>query len=769
MSVLGNRVLRREDPALLTGQRKFVDDLRVPGMGYVTYVRSTSAHAIIAAVETAATKSVPGVLAVITAEDLDLVPANPVPMGSIGVPDAKPEMARPWLADGVTRFVGEPIAAVVTEELSQGIDACELIEVEYRALPSVIDPREAVSDQTLLFPEAGTNVVSDTGELRDDFFDDCEVVVSLDVYSQRLAPSPIEPRGALAQWDENGRLTFWTSTQTPHAVRHMLSESLHVDASSIHVITPAVGGGFGAKGEWYHDQLLVAWLSRHVGRPLKWTETRSESMTAMIHGRAQWQGIEIGGSRGGLVKRYRLNILQDVGAYPGLGAMLPSVMTGLACGPYAFEKVETSTRTVVTNTTPVAAYRGAGRPEMTDGLERAMDSFAAEIGIDPVELRRRNLIPGDAFPYQSPAGMTYDSGNYQLALDMALELAGYDALRMEQAVRRANHEDRLLGIGVATYVELAGSPTPEFGALELSREAKATLYTGTASHGQGHATSWAMIVSERTGIPMDDIEVIGGDTDLVPHGVGTFGSRSAQSGGVAAYKAADALVDKGREIAAELLEAGVDDVVLDASEARFHVVGSPAYSVTWSDVALAAGADTPLRTETFNQCATTFPFGSHIAVVEIDSETGMVTLERFIAVDDAGRLLNPLIAEGQIHGGVAQGIGQALFEHFQYDSDGSPLTASFIDYLIPSAAELPGYETSFTETPTPHNPLGVKGVGESGTVGATAAVHNAVVDALSHLGIRHVDMPATPEKIWTAIREATQHAGPGLQVAGEGE
>ena len=752
MSILGNRVLRKEDPALLVGAREYVDDLQVPGAGFVTYVRSTVAHARIVSVDTSVAKEAPGVLAVVAAQDLDLEPTVP---NAMGMPPPRPDMVRSWLADGVTRFVGEPIVAIVTETRAQGEDAAEMVAIDYDPLPAVIGAEKALAGDTLLFPDTGSNVAIAVGEPTPDLFEGCEVVVKLKIHNQRLAPSPIEPRGSVARWEDDGRLTFWTATQTPHAVRDTLAATLKLDPSQVHVITPAVGGGFGAKGEWYHDQLLPAWLSRHVGRPLRWTETRSESMSSMIHGRAQWQEVEIGGSRDGKVEAYRLSYVQDVGAYPGLGAVLPMFVAGLAPGVYAIPKVETVVKVVVTNTTPVAAYRGAGRPELTGAIERGMDALAAEIGMDPAELRRRNLIPSDAFPYTTPTGMVYDSGDYEVALDRALEAVGYDKLRVEQAARRSSGDKSFLGIGIGAYIEMAGTPTPEFGAMELRPDGKAVVYTGTASHGQGHATSWAMIVSEQTGIPLDDIEVIHGDTDLVPFGLGTFGSRSAQAGGVASHKVAVAMVDKAREIAATLLEASADDVVLDVEKGAFHVAGSPAISKSWADIASAGGSDAPLRTEIMDDGLPTTPFGVHVAVVEVDSETGRVTLERIVAVDDAGRILNPLIAEGQIHGGIAQGVAQALYEEFKYDEDGNPLTSNFMDYLIVSATELPMFETIFTETLSPLNPLGVKGIGESGTIGATAAVHNAVVDALAHLGVQHLDMPASPQRVWETIAAAS--------------
>jgi carbon-monoxide dehydrogenase large subunit len=752
VSILGNRVVRKEDPKFLTRGGTYVDDLKIDEAARVTYVRSTSAHARILSVDIDEARSAPGVLDVVTAADVEL---DPLPME---MPLLNQQMAQPWLARDVVRYVGEPVVAIVTETQAQGADAAELVFIDYEPLPVLVDPEEAIDSSTVLHPEAGSNVSFELQFGQDEsLFDDCEVVVRQRVNNQRVAPCPLEVRAVAARWEDDGRLTQWSSTQAPHSVRDSLAQTYGLFEDEVHVISPDVGGGFGAKIGGYPDELLVAWLARRVGRPLKWTETRSESMVALGHGRAQLQDIEIGGSRDGTITAYRLTALQDSGAYPRVGAMLPFMTRTMASGTYAIPKVEFNSRSTVTNTTPVVAYRGAGRPEATAAIERAVDLFAAEIGMDPAEVRRRNLVAASAFPFTTPVATTYDVGDYARALELALEASGYAELRKEQARRRDAGEVRQLGIGLSVYVEITnGIPGGEYAAVEVHENATAVVRTGTSPHGQGHVTSWAMLVSDALGIPIDAIEVVHGDTDVVPRGVGTFGSRSLQVGGVAAHQAAGQVVDKARQLAAKLLEADPADVVLDKVGQRFHVAGTPALAKSWGELAREASSEAGgLSAETdFTPPGATFPFGSHVAVVEVDTETGKVTLERLVAIDDAGRILNPLLAEGQIQGGLAQGAAQALLEQVAYDDDGNPVTANLADYTFVSAAEVPSFETTPMETPTPLNELGAKGIGESGTIGSTPAVQNAVVDALSHLGVRHIDMPTTPERVWQALAAA---------------
>lgn len=746
MSILGTRVLRAEDARLLTTGGTFIDGLALPDALHVAFVRSTVAHARIESVDTTAARSRPGVAAVFTAGDVDLPPE---PRAHRRVPDA---MERPRIARDVVRFVGEVVAVVVAGSRAEAVDAAEAVVVEYDPLPAVADPEAARRDEVLLFPDAGTNVAfSMPSRAGDDFFAGCEVVVEQRIVNQRVAPCPLEVRAAAARWDGR-RLTQWACTQNPHGTRAGLAAALGLDTGAVRVVTPDVGGGFGAKHGTYPEEVIVAWLARRLDRPVRWVETRGESMCALGHGRAQVQVARLGGTRDGRLLAYRLEVLQDVGAYPSGATLLPYMTRLMASGVYDIPAVDVDVVDVVTNTTPVEAYRGAGRPEATAALERAVDRFAAEIGLDPAEVRRRNLVAPDRFPFTTPTKATYDSGAYEAALDRVLGAAGYPRLRAEQAARRARGDTRQLGIGLSMYVEITNpGGEPEYGSVEVRADGTAVARTGTSAHGQGHDTAFAMIVSAATGIPFDAIEVRHGDTDDVPRGHGTGGSRSLQAGGSAISGAVDLLVERARERAAELLEANPGDVVIDPGRGVFHVAGTPALARSWAELARPG----PLAAEyDFDPPGATFPFGAHLAVVEVDTETGRVELVRHVACDDAGTVLNPLLFDGQVHGGIAQGAAQALFEEFVYDADGNPRTANLADYAFPSAAELPSFERVPMETPTPLNPLGAKGVGEAGTIGATPAVHNAVVDALAHLGVRHVDMPCTPEHVWLALRSA---------------
>jgi len=734
MTVVGTRVTRVEDAKFLTTGGTYTADLPLEGAAHLTFVRSTIAHARITAVEVEEARQAPGVLAVLTADDLAL---PPIPSES-GM--ANRAMAQPVLATEVVRFVGEPVAAVITEERHQGPDAAELVFVDYDPLPVVVDPEAALDTDTFLFPEAGTNLALELAFGTDEaLFADCEVVVRQRIVNQRVAPCPLEVRAATAAWGDDGRVTVWGPSQHPHGWRDQIARALDVEPARVRYIAPDVGGGFGARINSYPEDVVVAWAARHLGRPVRWVESRTESMLAMGHGRAQVQQVEMGGSRDGTITAFRLDVVQDSGAYPRVGAVLPYMTRIMVTGAYAIPKAEFNSRSVVTNTAPVVAYRGAGRPEAAAAIERAVDLFAAEIGADPAEVRRRNFVDEGAFPYTTALGTVYDVGDYAGALDRALDLAGYGALRDEQARRRAAGDRTVLGIGISAYVEITGHlPGAEFGAVAITAEGKAVVRAGTSSHGQGHATAFAMIVSEETGIPLADVALVQSDTDAVPYGLGTMGSRSLQAGGSAVRQAARQVVER-----AEALKAGK----------------APA-GASWADLAAAATeAGTPLAAEVEYASGTaSFPYGAHVAVVEVDTDTGKVTLVRLIAVDDAGRILNPLLAEGQIHGGIAQGVAQALLEEMRYDDDGNPLTSTLADYAFISAAELPSFETAFTEHPTPSNELGAKGVGESGTIGATPAVQNAVVDALAHLGVRHVDMPVSPERVWRAIEAAKAEA-----------
>jgi aerobic carbon-monoxide dehydrogenase large subunit len=756
MSVVGSRVLRTEDLRLITTGGSYtdnVDDERLAGAAHVVFVRSPVAHGRIVSVEIGEAVAAPGVLAVLTAADLtELSPVAPLPM-------CPPSMGQPLLADGTVRFVGEPVVAVVAASRAQAADAAELVAVDYDVLPAVVDVVRAASDETLLFPAAGTNTACRfaPAEQDADLFADCEVVVRRRILNPRLAPAPMEVRGAAASWDgAAGRLVAWLPSQGAQLAKALLAGALGWPADQLQVITQDVGGGFGAKIFPDPEQVLTCWLARHLDRPVRWQETRSENLVAMTHGRGQVQDLTIGGTRDGEIRAYRLEILQDSGAYPKIGAVLTTQTRLMATGVYAIPRVETVAVSVVTNTTPTAAYRGAGRPEATAAIERAMDLYAAEIGMDPAQLRRRNLIAPFAGGHTTATGAAYDSGDYPAALDVALSAADYEGLRREQRKRRADRDPVALGIGIAVYVEVTGSgeggqPPQENATVELHEDGTATVLTGTSPQGQGHATVWAQLVSEQTGIPVGDITVRHGDTDLIPVGGGTFGSRSLQLGGSAVSQATRELVELARQHAAEELEANPADLVVDTDRAALMIAGSPDVAVRFADLA----ARHRLNVETvFTSPGPTFPFGAHVAVVEVDTETGKVAPLRVFCVDDAGAVVNPMLAEGQRHGGIAQGIAQALYEQIAYDEDGNPLAVTLADYGFPAASDLPPYELLDMATLTDHNPLGAKGVGEAGTIGATPAFQNAVIDALAHLGVDHVDMPTTPYRIWAALQSA---------------
>jgi carbon-monoxide dehydrogenase large subunit len=623
----------------------------------------------------------------------------------------------------------------------------------------VVDPAEALRGDVLLFPEAESNVCARIEpKAGEEIFEGCEVVVSGTVVSQRMAPAPMEPRSTAAWIDEEGRLTAWLSTQTPHSDRDGLADALGLEKDRVRVVGPDVGGGFGAKGLSPED-IVVAWLAKETGRPVRWTESRSENMVAIGQARAQRMDFTIGGSRDGKVEAYSLKVLHEAGAYPGVGAFLPMLTAWMQTGVYDIPRISYESDSVVTNTAPVTAFRGAGRPEAAQVVERAIDTFAAELGMDPAEVRRRNFVRADAFPFATPAGVTYDSGDYERSLDIALESAGYDELRAEQARRRDEGGTKQLGIGLSVYVEITnGGAEPEFGSVSITPDGGAVLLTGSFSHGQGHETAYAQVVADRLGLPLEKVSVRYGDTDEVARGGGTYGSKSLQIGGTAAAQAATEVVKKARRLVAEELEANLEDVVLDLGAGRFHVAGAPEPSLGWAELAARLSEKGMLEElsveRDFKPEAGTFPFGAHVAVVEVDTETGAVDLQRFVAVDDAGRIISPTIAEGQRHGGIGSGIGQALYEEFVYDAQGNPLTETFVGYAFPTAAEMPSFELVPMETPTPMNELGAKGIGESGTIGATPAVHNAVVDAVSHLGVRHVDMPANGENVWRAVQSA---------------
>jgi carbon-monoxide dehydrogenase large subunit len=755
-SILGSAVLRSEDPRFLTGAGRYVDNLRREDALHVVFVRSPLPHARVRGVDVAAARAMPGVVGVFTAADLDL-PPMPKPR-----PLADP-FARPVLARDAVRFAGEPVAAVVADTRGRAADAAEAVLLDLDPLPAVVDPLRAMeTGAPLLFPEVGTNVARDRHwpSEEGDPLEGAEVVVRARFVNQRLAPVPMEPMAALAAPDpDTGGVVLWTSCQAPFFVRKDVARALGLPEGKVRVVAPDVGGGFGAKIATYPEQVVVAALALRLGRPVRYVETRSENLRAMTHGRAQVQDVELGATRDGRIVGLRVRLVADMGAYP-TGTYLPELTRDMAPGVYRIPRVEVRAACVVTNTTPVESYRGAGRPEATALVERAVDLLAAELSMDPVEVRRRNLVPPEAFPYRTATGLSYDSGDYGRALDVALRLARYEEVRREQAERRARGDVRQLGVGVSCYVEVTGW-SPELGRVEVDEDGRVTVVTGISPHGQGHETSLAQVVASTLRVPFEEVVVRHSDTALLRDGHGTMGSRSLQVGGSAALRAAEAVVEKARLVAAHLLEASVEDV--EVRDGGLGVVGAPARTLTWAEVARAAadprslpdGVEPGLRAEAeYEMEDNTFPFGAHVAVVEVDTGTGDVRLLRHVAVDDCGRIVNPLLVDGQVQGGVAQGAAQALYEAVVYDEDGNLLTGDLLSYPVPSAAELVDVTIAHTETPTPRNPLGVKGIGEAATIGSTPAVWNAVVDALAHLGVRHVEMPATPERVWRAIRAA---------------
>ena len=757
-SILGNAVLRREDPTILRGQARYYDDLPIEGMVHVVFVRSTVAHALITGIDTADAESMPGVIAVHTGHTLPMEPIQ----GFVMLP---PTLNRPPLATERVRFVGDIVAAVVAETRAAAVDAAEQVIVDYDPLPALVDMEHALdADAPVLFEENGTNLAFafDFGEVPG-VLDGADVVISQRIENQRVAAVPMEPNGIIVEPQADGGLLVHATTQNPNSLRDQLAGTAGLLPERVRVKAPAVGGGFGAKMPYYVEYAIAVKLAQSLGRPVKWTETRSENMLSMTHGRGQVQFVELGLKRDGTITGLRAKVIQDAGAYPILGAFLPYFTRTMAQGVYAIPLVEVNTQSVATNTTQTAAYRGAGRPEATQMLERIIDIAADELGIDAVEIRRRNFIPPEAFPLTTVTGANYDVGEYAKALDAACEAVGYDSLLAEQAERRARGDVKQLGIGVSTYVEItAGGLFEEYGEVRVTDDGTVEAVVGTSAHGQGHETAFSMIVAELLGVPMESVRVIQSDTQMVPKGQGTMGSRSLQIGGSAVFKASEEVLAKAKAVAAQLLEANVDDIVVMPG-AGLGVAGVPASAKSWAELAAAAKdpANLPDGLEPglahaldFNQGEASFPFGAHIAVVEVDTETGRVEHLRHVAVDDCGRILNPLLVRGQQHGGIAQGSAQALWEGVRYDEDGNPLTANLMDYAMPSAAELPSFETLNTETPTPLNPLGAKGIGESGTIGSAPALHNAVVDAVSHLGVRHIDMPLTAMKVWEAIDAA---------------
>jgi aerobic carbon-monoxide dehydrogenase large subunit len=753
MTIVGTRVTRVEDRRLVTGAGTYVDNLREPaldGAAFATFVRSPYGSARIAGIDTTMARAAAGVLAVYTADDLDIEPVAPGALGPPGAP-----MAQPCLAKDVVRFAGEPVAVVIAEDRFAAADAASLVEVDYEPLPAVVSAPAAAEDAVLLFPAMGTNVAFVAGALaEEDPFADCEVVVSQQLTNQRLAPVPMETRAAACAPDGDGGLMLWASTQVPHMVRDATTARLGLVPGQVRVIAPDVGGGFGGKIQPDVEVTVVCWAVRRLGRAVRWAETRSECMLGMNHGRAQDQHVTLGGRRDGTLLAYRLDSIMNAGAYPH-GAFLAGPTVWMASGAYSIPHVDARVRAIVTNTTPLNAYRGAGRPEATAAIERAIDLFAAEIGMDPAQVRRKNLLQPDAFPHTTPTGMEYDSGDYPAALEAVLAASDYAELRAEQARRRASGDPIQYGIGLASYVEVTGLAGEEHGRLTMDTDGTVTADVGTSAQGQGHATTYSMIIADQLGVPLDRITLRYTDTGKLGQGVGTFGSRSLQLGGSALHEATERLTDEALPFAAAALSADEREVSLDRATGEWCVSDDPTRRIGWAELLQRTRPSGSFVVEAKYTAKLSFSYGTHLALVTVDVETGRVRLIRHITVDDAGRLINPLLAEGQRSGGIAQGVGQALYEEMAYDEDGNPLTATLAEYTIPSAADLPSFELLTQQTHSPNNALGAKGVGEAGTIGATPAVQNAVIDAVSYLGVRHIDLPLTPERVWRAIQEVT--------------
>jgi aerobic carbon-monoxide dehydrogenase large subunit len=745
-SILGTSVRRVEDRDLITGASTYVGNLDLDGMLHLAFVRSPLAHGRITGIETAAAAAAPGVVAVFTAADLGL-PAHH------GLMVVNPDLPRPPLATDRVRFVGEAVAVVVGESPSAAVDAVELVEVDYDDLPAVTDPEAALEPGAPAQFDGRDNLAAATRS-PEDALAGAEFVVRARMVNQRIAVMPMEGNAIVAlPGGHEGRdddLTIWVSTQMPHGFRAQAARLFELDAERVRVIAPHVGGGFGGKAGMLAEHTVAVGVARALGRPVRWVETRAENLVSMPHGRGQVAYYELGLTREGRITGLHARVVGDAGAYAGFGGALAMGPTRtMSQGVYDIPVLAYDAAVAMTTTTPMGAFRGAGRPEATAHLERIMDLAAAELGIDPVEIRRRNLLPPEAFPLTTRTGARYDVGDYDLPLREALRIADYDKLREEQRTRREQGDPVQLGIGICVYVEItAGGGGSEFGSVTVHTDGSATISAGTSAHGQGHATAFAMLASDRLGIPMERIRFVQSDTALVPRGSGTGGSRSLQMGGSAVAAAAQDVAEQARRQAAALLEAAPEDVEL--TDGVFGVAGVPGVTLTWEQVAASGELTAELDVK---QEGATFPFGAHVSVVEVDTDTGRVTPRRHVAVDDCGRVLNPLLVTGQQHGGIAQGIAQALYEEILFDADGQPITATLADYRMPSAADLFTFECSTTETPTPLNALGAKGIGESATVGSTPAVQNAVIDALSPFGVRHLDLPLTPERVWRAVRD----------------
>ncbi len=776
-TLFGSGIRRREDPRLLTGTGLFTDDLKLAGMTYMVVVRSPYAHATVRRIDKAAAAAAPGVLAVFTSADLTgigtVLCAWNVPDSDLKVP------AHPLLAAERVRYVGDGVAIVIADSPEAARDAAELVDVDYDPLPAVVDPEKATrSDAPTLHADVPGNVAftwTVAGGDADAAFAAAPVKVDLRIVQQRLLPTAMEPRAAVASHNAaTGQLTLWTTSQNPHIHRFLASVTLGVPEHKVRVISPDVGGGFGSKIPCYADELLASFAAMRVGRPVRWTEDRSENYKATIHGRDHIEYVEMCGNGDGTITGLRTRVFAGLGAYASTAAPgVPTILHGLMySGSYRIPNIHGVVKGVYTTTTPVDAYRGAGRPEATFLVERLVDTFARAVGLDPADVRRRNLITKDEMPYTVATGITYDSGDYHTAFDKALAAIGYDAFRAEQA--KAREQGRYVGIGLSTYTEICGlGPSQVAGAVgfggglyesaivRVYPTGVVRVYIGTRPHGQGEETTFAQIVADEFGVPIENVEVVAGDTESTPQGWGTYGSRTTAVGGSAVVLAARKVKEKARKLAAHLLEAGEDDV--EWQDGAFRVKGSPAQSKSFADVALMAnvawnmpaGLEPGLEASAFFDPSNfVYPYGTHISTVEVDIETGAVSVLRYVCVDDCGPHINPMIVEGQVHGGVIQGIGEALQEMAVYTDDGQLLTGTMMDYAVPKASQMPRIESHFTYTASPVNPLGVKGIGEAGTIASVACIANAVCDALAPFGIRHIDKPLTPARVWAVIQQA---------------
>ncbi len=772
-TMFGRALKRREDPRLITGRGQYVDDVRLPGMQRVFFVRSPYAHAKILSIDTSAAESHPGVVKVYTAKDL---PATPVPCG-VTIPGIEQKVPNyPMIASERVCYAGQIVAAVVAGDLGTARDAAEKIQVEYEPLGVVVDVEQAVAEGAPLVHDEIPNNISFKWNLSggdiNAAFSEAEVVVKQRLVNQRLIPNAMEARAVVGYFNQGtGEMTLWDTNQNPHIIRLLISMLTGLPESKLRVIAPDVGGGFGSKIFLYAEQLLVTAIAQDLLVPVKWAESRSENYLSTAHGRDHVTYAEMAFKRDGKLLGLKVKTYANMGAYLSTFApLIPTNLYGtLLSGVYDLPALDCEVYGVVTNTVPVDAYRGAGRPEASYLIERLMDLGADELGIDPAEIRRINFIKGE-FPRQVVTGMTYDSGDYEGNLNKALERFDYAGWRQKQEEARKN--GRYLGIGLACYIEACGiAPSKivgtvwgggvglwESSTIRFHPTGKVTIYTGSHSHGQGHETTFAQLAADTLGVPYENIEIVHGDTGQVQFGMGTYGSRSLAVGGTSIVKSAEKLIEKGKRIAAHLLEANPDDI--EFKSGSFSVRGSPDRSKSIGEVALAAyvphnypeDLEPGFEAQSFYDPTNfTFPAGTYMAVVEVDPETGNVTPLEFYCMDDCGRVLNPLIAEGQVHGGVAQGIGQALYEYAVYDENGQLLSGTMMDYAVPKASQIPSMTTDFAGVPSPSNPMGVKGIGEAGAIGSTPAIANAVMDALSSMGIRHIDLPLTPERVWKAI------------------